>query len=94
MGNHTVNKSDSKKIGKAAQIGDETILTCMSVFERLKEETIKDWELEAKGKAHIVVLQNLKGQDKTLYSVFKAYDGGNPNKKLIKDLNQKEDMTH
>ena len=94
MGNHTVNKSESKKIGKAAQIGDETILTCMSVFERIKEETIKDWELEAKGKANIVVLQDLKGKDKSLYSVFKAYDGGNPNKKPIKDSSKKEDITH
>ena len=87
--NHKVNTSDAKiRIGKGAQIRDNTILTCMDVFEKIKEETEKDWELEAKGRVHRSVLEHLRDNDKN-YSVFKAYPGGNPKKSK-----GKEEITH
>lgn len=84
MVNNTVN---GKKIGKAAEKNDLTVITVTAIKEKGKE-------LDANGKAVIKPFELMKAGE---FVSIKAYPGGNPNKSRKGNPNKsrkEEEITH
>lgn len=77
MANITVNKKNPKKTGNAAGRNDKTVLTCIEIAERSRGELEEEWELDARGKLHKIVLESINKKmdldDKESYLVIRAY---------------------
>lgn len=77
MANITVNKKNPIKTGNAAGKNDKTVLTCIEIAERTRGELEEEWELDARGKLHKIVLESVNKKldlnDKESYVVIRAY---------------------